>query len=279
MTIAISGNFTEGVVLGADSAASYIRPRPCGKPPVSGCDNAIQSVTQVYNGAQKIYHIGRDPVESPYAGMIYGASHFAGRHWRNIFADKQMDFSACKTAQEALDQFINHLKLLCTDKDRPDGGVFFCGFGSDDLGVRSYKIDMKSLKSEEFASGVVAWDGITVVVQQLFHGMNDRTHGMLNNFIGKATMDVIGSDGKATKINVLPQILDIVRNSVPRIGLDPDMPIRDAIDYVHFLVYSTVKHFKFTHAEPVCGGDVELAIVTRDRGFRRIKTKELSSEL
>jgi hypothetical protein len=54
-----------------------------------------------------------------------------------------------------------------------------------------------------------------------------------------------------------------------------DMPLRDGIDYVNFLIYSTVKYCKFAPSAPVCGGEAKIVSITLDHRFRRVKTKPM----
>jgi hypothetical protein len=54
----------------------------------------------------------------------------------------------------------------------------------------------------------------------------------------------------------------------------PVLPIRDAIDFVHTCIYSTIKGLKFSAMPQVCGGPVELAVITSDRKFRWVRHKE-----
>jgi len=58
--------------------------------------------------------------------------------------------------------------------------------------------------------------------------------------------------------------------------LPPSLPIRDAIDWVHASVYSTIKAMKFSSQPPTCGGPVELAVITTDRPFRWVEHKKLN---
>jgi len=47
-----------------------------------------------------------------------------------------------------------------------------------------------------------------------------------------------------------------------------DLPIREAIDYVHTYLHITIKAFKFRFGPPICGGPIEIAFVSSDRNFR-----------
>jgi hypothetical protein len=53
----------------------------------------------------------------------------------------------------------------------------------------------------------------------------------------------------------------------------PIVPIRDAIDFVHACVSSTIKAFKFSSLSQICGGPIEIAVITTDRNFRWVRHK------
>ena len=57
------------------------------------------------------------------------------------------------------------------------------------------------------------------------------------------------------------------------------LPIREAIDWVHASIYTTIKAMKFSRLEPVCGGPIEIAVITTDRRFRWVKHKGFDSAL
>lgn len=51
------------------------------------------------------------------------------------------------------------------------------------------------------------------------------------------------------------------------------LPIRDAIDYVHSCIYCTIKAMKFSSFPQICGGPIEIAVITTDRKFRWVRHK------
>jgi hypothetical protein len=53
----------------------------------------------------------------------------------------------------------------------------------------------------------------------------------------------------------------------------PAVPIRDAIDFVHVCILSTIKAMKFSSLSQICGGPIEVAVITSDRRFRWVKHK------
>ena len=54
----------------------------------------------------------------------------------------------------------------------------------------------------------------------------------------------------------------------------PVLPIREAIDFIHACIYSTIKALKFSNLSQICGGPIELAVITTDRRFRWVRHKK-----
>jgi len=54
----------------------------------------------------------------------------------------------------------------------------------------------------------------------------------------------------------------------------PYLPIRDAIDFTHACITSTIKAMKFSSLAQICGGPIEIAVITTDRHFRWVRHKE-----
>jgi len=59
------------------------------------------------------------------------------------------------------------------------------------------------------------------------------------------------------------------------LGSPKDLPIREAVDLVYANIYTTIKGMKFSHLSPVCGGPIEVAVITTDRPFRWVCHKEM----
>jgi hypothetical protein len=76
------------------------------------------------------------------------------------------------------------------------------------------------------------------------------------------------------------QLLHLVR--MRALGLswgDFIMPIRDAIDFVHASIYSTIKALKFSQLPQTCGGPIEIAVITSDRPFRWVRHKRFDAAI
>ncbi|MHA6881754.1 hypothetical protein [Ralstonia pseudosolanacearum] len=57
------------------------------------------------------------------------------------------------------------------------------------------------------------------------------------------------------------------------------LPIRDAVDYVYSCIHCTIKAMKFSSLSQVCGGPIEVAVITTDRPFRWVRHKSFDAAI
>lgn len=57
------------------------------------------------------------------------------------------------------------------------------------------------------------------------------------------------------------------------------LPIREAIDFVHACIHSTIKALKFSTLVQAGAGPIELAVITSDRRFRWVRHKALDAAI
>jgi hypothetical protein len=72
-------------------------------------------------------------------------------------------------------------------------------------------------------------------------------------------------------------LMDLVQPFV--LGQPATLPLRDAIDWIYSCIQSTIKGVKFSPWAPMCGGPVEVAVVTSDRPFRWVRHKSLDAAI
>lgn len=53
------------------------------------------------------------------------------------------------------------------------------------------------------------------------------------------------------------------------------LPLREAVDWIYSSIYITIKAIKFSCLSPVCGGPIEVAVISSDREFRWVTHKGL----
>lgn len=57
------------------------------------------------------------------------------------------------------------------------------------------------------------------------------------------------------------------------------LPIREAVDWIHTLIHTTIRGTKFAQRAHACGGPIEIAAISADRPFRWVCHKRLDSAL
>jgi hypothetical protein len=67
------------------------------------------------------------------------------------------------------------------------------------------------------------------------------------------------------------ELIELVRKH--NLNVPGNLPIRDAIDFVYSSIHSTIKSLKFSRFNQVCGGPIEIAVITTDRRFRWVRHK------
>ena len=105
--------------------------------------------------------------------------------------------------------------------------------------------------------------GVPNLIFRLTYGFDERIFADIRNS-GKWS----GSDSELVAILARHQL-----------DLQIELPIREAIDYVHASIYTTIKALKFSHLSPHCGGPIEIAAITADRPFRWVKHKSFDSAI
>ncbi len=90
--------------------------------------------------------------------------------------------------------------------------------------------------------------------------------------------ELIGEIASSGKWRGTPEELDALFLK-HKLTMPYPMPIREAIDMMHSVVTTTIKMMKFSSAAAVCGGPVELAVITTDRPFRWVKHKDLGAAI
>jgi hypothetical protein len=55
--------------------------------------------------------------------------------------------------------------------------------------------------------------------------------------------------------------------------------LRDTVDFVYSSIHSTIKALKFSDLSQICGGPIELAVISTDRRFRWVRHKKWDSAI
>lgn len=270
MTIAIGLVTYEGVVFGCDSTTTVsIQPMVV---------NASPIVAQLFNSAQKLFEIGPAntqfiPGES-FSGMFMtsGEGSFGPISWRDIvnkfyveracklhwsasIAESFFDFATSKWAD------LQASGQIASGEPLPSANVILSCVPARSTDVHAGSIDFDSQNVVDMPRGCIEPLGIPDTISRLILGYDERLKA---DFVAMGGDETI-FDAAASNCNIQPFL--------------EHMPLRDAIDFVHFLVYSTVKMHRYKGGPAMVGGAIEIAALTADRGFRWIMHKPLKESI
>jgi hypothetical protein len=263
---------------------------------VSGVGPGAMGSEHHYNFAQKIFQIGEN---STLAMTMWGLGNLHNISYRTLiaqFADSLVGQGAQSMAGVAnrwsqffwsaysteLSRVISRAQALqgqpsrTQDEEREllylrqafSGGFCIGGYLMNDRTPAAYEIQFGPTMTgpstiDPLAIGSTRFWGCPNLVNRLLFGLDESLYSKILQS-GKWT----GND---------QDLFDLIRPCF--LGQPFDLPIREAIDWVHGSIYTTIKTMKFSHMAPVCGGPVELAVVTTDRRFRWVCHKGFDSAI
>jgi hypothetical protein len=287
MTIAACYLSSEGIVLGADSTTS----------------RAIETGGYHYfNHNQKIFEVG----ENATVGIVtWGLAGLGAKSYRTLIATFADDLEKAKPTggmtevakrwsdffwgeyQAELKTFIQRCKDLSA---KP---AYSATASSPTGRTEAEEKEFNSLKSQLVAGFCIAgyWSDRTtmafeILVDPLAAAPTPRQLAPLSSwFWGTPNLmkrlifgvdDAVKTDIMAsTKWTGTAAELDkVLEKQILGHGI---LPVRDAIDFVHTCIYSTIKALKFSSLFQICGGPIELAVITSDRKFRWVRHKSWDS--
>jgi hypothetical protein len=281
MTIAACYVSNEGVVFGADSTSTY----------------ASGTGKRHYNNEQKIFEIGE--MGSTLGVVTWGLGGLPDSSYRLILAELSDRLIAQEPAsvQDAAQRWsdllwgaysiqlqaqrtryttlsVNPAKTPNEQQEMADlnqtFSVGFCIGGHVKAERRSrafvvqFNLGLSGAPApEEIQRGAPIFGGVPSLILRMINGIDQAVYESILNSSdwkgGKAGLDSL------IRPHVLgPQIL---------------LPLREAIDWIYSSIFTTIKAIKFSSLPPVCGGPIEVAVITSDRRFRWVRHKGLDQAL
>lgn len=285
MTIAACYLSPEGVVLGPDSAATF-------------------GPTNHFMHEQKIFEIGKRG-ESRLGLVMWGLAAFDEISYRTLiarFSDTVAEDSGVSIELLAqrwsemfwgtyTSQFANLIELFKElsqpgdtsadlDEQRDElahamsGGFCLGGYAlpgrTPEAYAITYSIQQDAPNIDKLAMGKPRFWGQPNMLQRLSMGI------AIDTYMG--ILDARDQDGQLRWHGTSEDLIQIIEEN--RLGIPSrHLPIREAIDWVHSSIYTTIKAMKFANLPPVCGGPIEVAVITSDRHFRWVRHKELDTAI
>jgi hypothetical protein len=285
MTIAACFLTPGGVVLGADSTTT-----------ISVVAHGGVAIPHYFEHAQKMFEIGH---ESTLGVVTWGLGAFADVSYRTLFAElgDRVAAGGFSSVRKVVDGFASSFwtryakvfsaelrrvqdlnqkgslndheqQELATLLQQLTAGFCIGGYLLPDRTPRAFELNFSPDQASppaarELAIGQPQFWGVPNIVNRVIFGIDSA--------LGAAI--VRSSHWSGTDRD----LLDLIEPFVLRLAAN--LPIREAIDYVHSVILTTCKGLKFSHLPPVCGGPVEVAVITTDRRFRWVTHKTLGEAL
>jgi hypothetical protein len=293
MTIAACYVSPEGVVLGADSTSTYGNP---GDP-------------HYYNHSQKLFEIG----EGSTLGVVtWGLGGLQVSSHRTLFAQLSDDLRAnpATSIQDVATRWATRFWQAYTNQAGP---IFPAITRCRDLNQKppfdasAVPPDPHSRTKDEESEFLKLWQNLVTGFCIAGYVTPDRNPAayeiVFHPLLANAPVPADKPQGYWFwgAPNMIQRLLfacdDGVKDSIVNSGkwvgtrqeLDtmiskhalahPIIGIREAIDFVHACIYSTIKAFKFSLSPQICGGPIELAVITTDRQFRWVRHKSWDSAI
>lgn len=263
MSIAAAYRVSEGVVLGADSS-TIIQAR---KPDGTG------GIAQILTHSQKVFEVGD---KSRMGICTWGAGSIGDISHRTIVARLADKVNNETTIEDAANELANIVEPAVKEKGIDFVGYYLGGWNPESHEPVCSRIEIKQdlKKIEPLSLGLCNFSGKPIFFQRVFRGFDPQLQHNLRDELKRALSDT------------LPENFDAVFNeafnkiSVPlAIPGFPDLPIREAIDFVYSYLHITVKAEKFKFGPPTCGGPIEIGFISTDRLFRWVRHKPFYSAI
>jgi hypothetical protein len=267
LTVIVTAKVNDGIVLAADSAASFF--------------DADGHALKIYNNANKIFNLVK---VWPIGAMVYGAGGIGSASVETLTKDLRKRFCDHSdadyylnpnsyTVEEVAKKARKFLFETCFMQVYPEQSPsnFLMGYR-----VCGYSAQSSSSEVWEFIIfGNVCHDPYQIQGPLDFGlrwaGENEALDRLVMGASGEMRKFLIDK-GYCTEQNVHDVFLEIVN----RLGISwviPAMPIQDAIDVARFAVETSAKFARYGIRAETIGGPTEVAAITKHEGFKWVSRK------
>jgi len=273
MTVCVSVEVSEGLVLAADSTAaiqgSIHKP---GQKPMPG-------ILKTYDHVRKLSQIKDYPIGT----LTWGTSLIGARSVDSLIREYEYGLTSLKEEQEKIKErrmraepgvparfeycvreISEGLRKHVADfyenefgdqprAERPALGILVSGYSSGRFFPEQWKISLpESSELEQVRPDVdgkpafgANWFGLTDAIVRLHWGRDDGAIGLLSQHF-----------------KVPPEEVQKLLDRFQYVIFFDGMPLQDAIDYAVYLVNVAIGRFRFVVGAPLCGGAVDVAVIT-----------------
>jgi len=254
MTICVSVRIPEGLVLAADSMVSLLgtRDTPQGKQ---------TGVIQTFEFANKVSQIKNYPI----GVMSWGIANISDRSIQSLIMEFEYNYPSLKdnesyTVKEVANELLRGLQdkynvAYSSETKKPPLGFYVGGYSSGQFFSDQYSYEfpknqdwaeVRPNKPDGSPNFGADWFGQKNALARLIKGYDINA---LSELVKRGADKAIIQKWVDDNVSELPLIFD-------------GMPIQDAVDFADYAVQVTIGCFRFGVGPPLCGGDIDIAVIT-----------------
>ncbi len=270
MSICVMVKVGEGLVLASDSASTISGTKITNDGKVTQ-----QGVVKIFYNATKIFQIN----DFPLGILTWGAGSFVSRTIASLIEEFSNNIAERENEELNVENISKELwDFICTKSEkfftdipleaRPRTGFVVCGYTDGNFFPEEYQMIVPIKEPTRIRKDIdgepdfgANWYGMTDAIVRFHYGRDEKFYETIekNLEISKEKMqEFVNHSNKVFQYQLLFNA----------------MPLNDAIEYAHFLVDLVINRFKFVIGPEMCGGDIDLAVITKAEGFRRYNFSE-----
>lgn len=279
MSVAVSCNLSDGVVLGVDSAVTM---------------QAVGGVAKVYENAEKLFQLGKRPIGVAVFGLGTLGNRSLGSFVREFeVRDPGNVVSADNTVKEVVEGlrkflFDEYHQLVVPELERATGtpfnqipreqvpalGMAVGGFSAREYLSEVWQILIPNYATEGSAVQLRArgslggnWFALFEPIRRYFKGYDaELLKEVIDYLVGLRGSPLSGPEAQR-----LQEIVNAREYPVPFAA----MPMEEGVQHVRFLVELVINHHRFALGAPLVGGRAKIGKVTyRGERFEIIDSEE-----
>ncbi len=259
MTIVASVKVHDGVVLGADSVTQIATQTPQG-----------MQFIKSYRHANKLFHLEGSPI----GVTTYGAGNIASRTIESYvleFSRQEAANPAPKEVQAVAARLLAFLRAAydaqfgqLPPQQKPVLGILLAGYSPNSPLAEEWEFALPADTAPKPVRPIVqfgaSWRGITLPFVRLYFGFDPRIQARL------------------VALGVGQNLIDQVKQEFPNLPIPFDgMPLQDAVNFVHFIISTTVYSAAFEAGVASCGGPIDIAFINQRGEFHWVAKKEITA--
>ena len=254
MTICVSVRIPEGLVLAADSMVVL-------EGTVDTPQGKQTGIFQTFEFANKVAQLKDYPI----GVMSWGIASLNDRSIQSLIMEFEHDYLALEknksyTVKKIADDLLGVLKeryeaVYPSSGEQPPLGLYIGGYSA-----RQFFSDQYTYEFPRSSDWVIVRkdkpDGSPSFGAD-WYGQGDPLRRLIKGYNAKALEELVNRGADKAIIQ------QWVKDGVPELPLIFfGMPIKDAVDFADYAVQVTIGCFRFSGGPPLCGGDIDIAVIT-----------------